>query len=427
MIGNCLTAVKGNKVRIINPGLHNLDAGPDFSHARIQVGEIDWVGNVEIHVKASDWIRHGHDKNPVYDTVVLHVVGVNDAVINRTDGSEIMQVVITLPSDFYSLYASMVECMDASRCLDKLGSMPDLIKIDWIESLGVERLQEKAGRLRDLFETTGHDWEQALFITLGRALGFGLNGVPFELLAKSIPLKYIFHHADNPFQIEALLFGQAGMLDPGLNLPDEYYINLCREYSFLAKKYTLRPIRRDVWKYARTRPQNFPHRRIAQFASFLSTDFRLRDSLMSAKGDSEKLEKIFDREASRYWRSHFDFGKETTSRQSVSFTRKAIESLIINVAAPFYMAYGAITGSPDIAELGLDLLNDLPAEKNSKVTPWETAGIKAKSAFESQALLHLRTQYCEIGKCLECRFGRRVLSDGLGIKSSKNSVALKDG
>lgn len=412
MIGRRLATADGHPVTVLSPGIHNHDAGPDFSNARIRIDDTEWAGNVEIHVRASDWLRHGHDRNPAYDNVALHVVGVDDMRIRRRDGSVIPQVVITLPQDTYSLYALLSEGMESVRCARSLPQIPEINRIDWIESMGIARLHEKAGRIRQLLDSLGGDWQQALFITLARALGFGLNSVPFELTAKSLPLNYLSRHSDNPQQLEALLFGQAGMLDPALPA-DDYYAMLCREYSFLARKYSLHPIGRELWKYARTRPANFPHRRIAILAGMLIDGFHLRDSLAEAKGDIDALRECFRSQASPYWQNHSTFGVSSSSSLSRTLSASAIDLLLINVAAPFYFAYGASKANPDLAQAGCDLLRQLKSERNSIISHWEAIGIKVKSAFESQALLHLRNEYCERARCLECRFGVKLLADRL--------------
>ena len=263
-LGRDFHLTDGRMLHLVNPGNQNFDAGPDFSNARIRVDGMQWAGNVEIHLRASDWYHHGHDRNPVYDQVMLHVVGVNDRSVTRKDGSMMPTLVFNVPEEAQRLYVSLTSPVaEKIRCAASISKIPRLTLEDWLESLALERIQEKATRILDENDNLRGDWEQTCFVTLARGLGFGLNGVPFEILARSLPLKFIRRHSDNLFQIEALLFGQAGMLDSSCRIFDDYYQQLCREYYFLARKYSLKPMQTSVWKFARTRPQNFPHRRIA--------------------------------------------------------------------------------------------------------------------------------------------------------------------
>lgn len=414
MFGTNITASTGRKVEILNPGMHNRDSGPDFSAAVIRLDGMEWGGNVEIHVKASDWKRHGHHKDPAYDSVILHVVGVEDTTVERTDGTEILQVCVAPPEEFYNRYAILTENIDTPTCLGWLHIIPELNRTDWMSTLGIERLHEKASYMKTILGTNGGDWQQTIFILIARALGFGLNGVPFELLAKSLPLNYVMRHRDNPLQVEALVFGQAGLLDPEYYQYDEYYMSLCREYNFLRKKYSLTPLKPDIWKYSRTRPQNFPHRRMAILSSMLTDGMQLFARILEAKGDYDILMECLDYRASDYWHFHSRFGEAPgTAALPVSLSANSREIVLINVMAPFYFAYGSMTGDPDIAEKGLDLLNEIKPEKNSITGMWSRNGLKLKSAFDSQALIQLKRNYCEKSRCLECRFGHYLLRQPL--------------
>ena len=410
MFGPTVKSRSGVEVEIADPGIHNTDAGPDFSSAVIRTGGMEWAGNVEIHVKASDWERHGHHHDKAYDSVILHVVGVEDARVCRTDGTEILQVAVAPPEEFYNRYAVLSEQMDQPSCLCWLPEIPALHRADWINSLGIERLHDKAGYMKNLLEANHGDWQQTIFTVLARAFGFGLNGVPFELLAKSLPLNFVMRHRDNPLQVEAMVFGQAGMLEEGQYAYDEYFTALCREYAFLGKKYGLTPLRREVWKYSRTRPQNFPHRRLGILAAMLAEGMQLYTHILEAKGDYDILMETLDARASDYWHFHSRFGEAPgQSPLPVTLSRSSREIILINVMAPFYFAYGSIAGDPDIAERGLDLLQQIGAERNSILTLWQRHGLKAESAFDSQALIHLRRNYCDRSRCLECRFGHFLL------------------
>lgn len=407
-MGIPLRLTDGRDVAIINPGIHNNDAGPDFSGALLAIGNEKWAGNVEIHVKASDWYRHGHEKNPAYDNVILHVVSINDTAVRRSNGDIIPQATVTVPAGFYYTYATLQTRLKEVRCRHNIPFIPDIRREDWLETLAIERIQQKAERILNYNSTFAGDWEQTLFITLARALGFGLNGVPFELLAKSLPLKYVYHHQDSLLQIEALLFGQAGMLTRGLYPLDQYFQQLCSEYEFLMKKYSLKPISREIWKYSRSRPANFPHRRIAILAQFLFSGTAFTSSLIKAKGQYQELQDFFRQPLTGYWASHLSFGAPETDH-APSLSNASIESLMINVAAPFYYAYAHTTGEYTMGEYTVDLLTDIGPERNSIINAWSAVGLTAKNALRSQALIHLRREYCDRQRCLECRFGYHIL------------------
>lgn len=408
LIGSHIQDVDGNYIDIIDPGIHNNDSGPDFFNSKVKINGIEWIGNVEIHVRASDWFRHKHETDPAYNNVILHVVAVSDKRINRKDGSLLPQLQLTFPESFFRTVATLSEETDRVRCAEWIGNIPELNKKDWLESLALERLQEKASRALTLLKAMNGDWEQTCFVLLARGLGFGLNGEPFEMLAKSIPLKILHRHSDNLLQLEAILFGQASMLDPTCHIFDEYYQLLCREYYFLSKKYGLKCIPSGVWKYARTRPQNFPHRRIAVLAYSTFGGFSIFSRLHDAKNDIDKLIDIFDLKTEGYWKDHFSFdGNVSESPTALSRPSKIL--LVINVAIPLLYAYASSIGDLELAEKTAGLMLDLPSENNGIIKQWESLGFTAKDASRTQALIHLRKEYCDKKKCLYCRFGHLLL------------------
>ena len=413
MLGRDLKLDDGTPVRVLSAGLLNTDSGPDFSNARIRIGSDIWAGNVEIHFRASDWYRHGHDSDRMYDSVILHVVAINDRCVTRTDDSVIPQVTATFPESFYNMYATLCGDIAGIRCRHEVSAVPELIRTDCLESLAVERMQQKARRILDELKNAGGDWERTCFITLARALGFGLNSEPFEILARSLPLGYASRHADNILQLEALLFGQAGMLDTSVHIFDEYYQRLCREYFFLARKYGLRPMKSELWKYARIRPHNFPHRRIALLAHALSGGFSLMSRLTDAGGDPRKTAELLDWKLDGYWLTHFNFDIEQPA-QPRALGAGSVDLLMINMVAPLLYAHGTAHGNPDAAEKGLDLWRNLSPESNTYIRQWTGLGFKCDNAMRSQALLQLRKQYCDNLHCLDCRIGHWLLRENAG-------------
>lgn len=410
-----LRLTDGRSLEIISPGLLNSDSGPDFFNAKIKVDGVVWIGNVEIHVKSSDWYLHNHHHDRAYDNVVLHVVADPDREVTRTDGSTIAQLAVDIPPGFISLYADLSESISSVKCRSRADAFTRLDITDCVESMAVERLQAKTSRILELLDHFHGDWQQVCFVTYARALGFGLNGEPFEMLAKSVPLNFLSRHSDSLPQIEAILFGQAGMLDPSVNIFDEYYQHICREYIFLARKYGMRPMRPEAWKYARTRPGNFPDRRIALLAASALGGFSMMRKITDADfSDRDSLRSIFSHTPGEYWRTHAALGIEGTG-VAATLSQQSLDILLINVAAPLAYAYGLTRGIPRCERKALDLLQTLPAENNAITRGWREMGITADCAFRSQALIHLRKEYCDKGKCLYCRLGHRLLRRNLTL------------
>lgn len=408
MLGPNFHDVDGRTIEVVDPGHHNLDSGPDFFNTKIKIDGVQWAGNIEIHVRASDWFRHGHDQDPAYDNVILHVVAVSDKRICRSDGSVIPQAELILPEKFFRIVAELSKDMDSLRCSRLLPSIPELNRTDWLETLAMERLQGKTQRLLEIYEATGCDWEQTCFIMLARGLGFGLNSDPFEALAKSIPLRILHHHSDNLFQLEAIFFGQAAMLDSTLHIFDEYYQALCREYYFLAKKYGLRPMRPGLWKYSRTRPNNFPHRRIAWLASNTLGGFSMFSKIKESPRDTESMNSLFDSCLQGYWTDHFSFDTSAVNA-ATGLSESSRQLLIINMIVPLLYAYATKTSDLELAEKACNIMTELPSENNVIIRQWKSLGFSVKDASRSQALLHLRKEYCDKKKCLYCRFGHLLL------------------
>lgn len=413
--------VDGRKLTVLDPGRLNRDAGPDFFNGKVLIDGTEWVGNIEIHVRASDWRRHGHSSDPAYDNVVLHVVGVDDDRVPDPSGrGEVPQLAIGLHPQMVERYAQLAEGSAGIRCAPWIGSaLSPLALTDCLETLAVERLQRKAERICELVDSCGGSWQQACFATLARAFGFGLNADALEQLGRITPLSVLGRHSDDLMQLEALLFGQAGMLEPAAYMFDAYFQRLCREYYFLRKKYELRPMARVAWRFARTRPQNFPHRRIAMLACACLGQFRLLGHLLEARTDADDVRLLFDWQLMGYWAEHYSFGAEPHPAPAL-LSQASRDSLIINCVAPLLYAYGARHGDSERAERALDLLCQLPPERNVIVRNWMSLGIKPDNAMRSQALIELKNEYCDARKCMYCRVGHRTLRYALAPQPFKN-------
>lgn len=410
MLGISFSLDSGERVRVIDPGTLNRDSGPDFFNAKVKIGGKIWAGNIEIHLKASDWHRHGHSTDAAYDNVILHVVAVSDAKISRKDGSPLPQMRVTLPENFYKTFAYLTQANSEIRCGSGLRLVDSLRRADWIEILSIERLQHKAARIEESLRKSNGDWNAACFVTLARGLGFGLNGIPFEMLAESINLNHLRRHSDNIVQMEAIFFGQAGLLDTMLYQGDMRYQIMCREYQFLARKYSMHPIPKTAWKFSRTRPQNLPYRRIALLAKAMTETPDLLNRIIQTEGDEDLLRELFKWKVDPYWSRRMTFGSDAqTEANPPSLSEGSINILLINVAAPLLYAYALLHSDHNLKEAAIGILTGLPPEKNAIIRSWQQLGLNAKDAGSSQALIHLKKEYCEKHECLRCRFGQQVL------------------
>ena len=398
----------GKKVRVVDPGLLNTDAGPDFFNAKIEIDGHMWVGNVEMHYRATDWKRHHHDSDKAYDSVILHVVAKDDAPVRRTNGELIPQLVLEVSPQFNADYASLVGATIEVPCATKIKQVPHLTIVEWVEGLAFERLHGKVERIHQLLDSFNGSWEDACYVTLARNFGFGINNDAFERLARRTPLRLLGKHSDSVLQIEALLFGQAGMLDaqkPGM---DSYYNQLCTEYAFLSNKFQLTPMEKESWKLFRIRPQNFPYRRIAMLAQFIEGGFRMMNRILEAEGEKE-MRALFEVELSGYWTKHYTFGKPN-ERATATLSRSSIDIILINTVAPLLYAYGELTGNYEMTDKAIKLLEDLRAESNSIVSHFVAYGIDCPDALTSQALVQLKREYCDARKCIYCKIGHHLLS-----------------
>ena len=398
----------GKKVRVVDPGLLNTDAGPDFFNAKIEIDGHMWVGNVEMHYRATDWKRHRHDSDKAYDSVILHVVAKDDAPVRRTNGELIPQLVLEVSPQFNADYASLVGATIEVPCATKIKQVPHLTIVEWVEGLAFERLHGKVERIHQLLDSFNGSWEDVCYVTLARNFGFGINNDAFERLARRTPLRLLGKHSDSVLQIEALLFGQAGMLDaqkPGM---DSYYNQLCTEYAFLSNKFQLTPMEKESWKLFRIRPQNFPYRRIAMLAQFIEGGFRMMNRILETEGEKE-MRALFEVELSGYWTKHYTFGKPN-ERATATLSRSSIDIILINTVAPLLYAYGELTGNYEMTDKAIKLLEDLRAESNSIVAHFVAYGIDCPDALTSQALVQLKREYCDARKCIYCKIGHHLLS-----------------
>ncbi|MCM1517584.1 MAG: DUF2851 family protein [Pseudoflavonifractor sp.] len=403
-----MTTTDGRRVMVIDPGLLNTDSGPDFFNAKVSIDGHTWAGNVEIHVRASDWYRHGHDRDHAYDTVILHVVGRDDISVTRPGGETIPQVAMPCSPDFERRYHRLVDNASTELpCAATIANLPPIYTIDWLDSLAHQRLYDKTDRILSRLAATHGDWEETCYVTIARALGFGINSDAFERLAVGLPLRFMGKHSDSPTAVEALLFGQSGLLDEAPSSP--YADRLRKEYAFLSDKFSLSPLRSPGWRMARMRPQNFPHRRIAFLASLIAGGFKMMER-MTAVRDLDEARTLFAGHLTGYWARHYSFNPIDAGRDVSAMSRSSIDILIINAVVPLMYARGLHCGDDRMRQRAITLLQSVPSERNSIVELFVRAGVMSPDAFTSQALIQLRRAYCETRKCLYCRIGHRMLA-----------------
>lgn len=407
-----LITTEGRPVQVIDPGMQNTDAGPDFFNAKIKIDGTLWVGSVEIHDKSSDWLLHHHDTDKAYDCVILHIIGFNDFQPVRTNGNPIPQMLLTVPENILrSIWLLYREA--ALPCLDHITGIAPLHIACWMEALLSERLERKTHDIFLLLDAYQTDWNEVFYITLTRNFGFGVNNDAFERLAKSLPLRCIQKQRNSHSQIEAMLFGQAGMLEEEND--DHYYRLLQREYDFLRHKFGLSPMEDFVFKNLRTRPVNFPYLKVAQLAALWVRYDTLFSAILEARSTGE-IKKYFRIPPSGYWETHYHF-RYASPRKEKTIGENALNILLINTVVPMLFAYGLHNKRPEYCERATRLLESIPPEKNTIVTTFYNAGITVRHAGDSQALIQLKREYCEKKKCLYCRIGFRMLKTTIGQKS----------
>jgi hypothetical protein len=403
---NCLLTTGNEPVEIISSGQYNTDAGPDFLNAKIKIDGTLWAGNVEVHRRASDWARHIHHEDKSYDTVILHVVTVDDVPVRRSTGQEIPTLLLQYDEGLEKEYEAWQSSTDWVACCRQIHLADNFRIRHFLNRLAVERLEQKNSQIKAVLEHSGGNWYKAFYYLLFKAFGFSINSIPFELLAKSIPFKVIEQQRKSLLHTEALLFGQAGFLNEESN--DSYIISLQKEYDFLRNKFSLTPIESQTWKFLRLRPANFPSIRLAQLSQLLQVPGHLSDYLLSVK-ELSLLIKQFDVQASSYWDTHFFPGKPTSGSPK-KLGLPSIHIIIINMVIPFLFAYGKCFGNDENCERALNWLEELPPEDNRILRGWSALGIKPNNAFYSQALLQLKTMYCDKKRCLHCAIGNALLT-----------------
>ncbi len=434
-----LKTTDGDSLEILDFGEYNTHAGPDFLNVKIRINDIVWAGNVEIHIKSSDWIQHGHQHDDTYKNVVLHVVYDHDQPIcyknnihkpePQSEAGEFikcLELKQRIPEGIFKKYWSLLHNEHWIPCQHHLYQVPDLVKNACFERVLIERLERKTNDIAVALERNKNDWEETFYQFTARYFGAKENAEPMEWLAKSLPHLILAKHKNQLFQIEALLYGQAGLLDK--EFKDDYPTALKKEYQFLKHKHQLTPINTVAWKFARLRPANFPTIRIAQLAQLIHQSSHLFSKIIQTD-DAESVKKLFSVTASEYWHQHYVFdtpsvlpaNKQILGADAQEMSDKGkthrignlgkdtVQLLLINVVIPFLFYYGKNRQDDKYIDRAFEYLKTIPPENNVITTGWKQLGIPLESAHRTQALIHLKNEYCDKKRCLDCAIGHSII------------------
>lgn len=393
----------GQPVQVLHPGLLNRDAGPDFSMAKVKIGEALMVGNVELHLRSSDWKKHGHDNDPAYSRIIMHVVYEHDMA--HAGHAPTLELKEHIPDYVLERYTDLIQTTAPLPCAASLARVNDLTRSSWLSRMLVERWEQKLGQWTEELSQANGDWHNLFWWRLAANFGLKINATPFLLLAQSLPLRIITKQS-SLFQIEALLFGQAGLLNG--ELADDYPQALQREYRFLQHKYTLTPLEPHLWKFMRLRPASFPTIRIAQLAALIHE----APDLFTAFGDNtgaSALTKMLSVKAGGYWDDHYRFDEKSTRATAKYLGEDAIQNIIINTIAPMRFLFAHTHGRQANAEAALQLLDELSPEDNRIIRMLMEHGWKPANAGNTQSLIQLHNSYCLNKRCLECSIGLSII------------------
>lgn len=402
-----LTTTQGDTLEIIDPGLENTDAGPDFFNAKIRINGTVWAGSVEIHQKASDWLAHGHSTDKAYENVILHVVETDDGTVFRQNGEAIPQLVLPIPEQVIDNMEWLLTRDSPVACIERLPAIDPVFRLQWMDALLAERLERKTDDILRWLDLYQKDWNEVFYILLCRNFGFGVNSDAFERLARSLPLKCILKQRPSASQVEALFLGQAGLLNDSTGNRHHYYRLLQQEYSFLRKKYGLEPLEPHIFRNLRLRPDATPHIKLVELAAIWIRHDTLFSSVLSARTPRE-LKDFFRVPASAFWDTHYNFLRPSPHRKK-QLGENALNMLLINTVVPLMFAYGLYHRMDEHKARALRLLASIPPEQNSIISLFSQVGMKPRNAGDTQALIQLKRNYCEKKKCLYCRLGFQLL------------------
>lgn len=407
-----LQTASGKILRIHTTGKHNTHSGPDFEAANLSIGDVDWFGNIEIHLSTSDWEVHQHQHDKAYNNVILHVVYEHDRDIKREDGTvpETLVLKPLIKENTLSKYKEMMGNMHWIPC-ERLISRVDPFYVDhWLSGVVIERLIEKSRFVLQLLDQYQGNWEEVCYIVAARSFGFKTNSDAFEMLARSLPQSLIAKNKGNKITIEALLFGQSGLLD-GFETDENYPLLLRKEYDHFKRAYSLKRMDAHNWRFLRMRPAGFPSMRIAQFAALCYKSSHLFAKIIETEDVTLHFELLSELAVSEFWKTHYHFKSKTERPHSNQLGKQAINSIVLNTIAVMLFTYGRFIGNEIYVDRAVKLLESLPSEQNSIVKQFDALGVKCENAVHSQALIHLKTIYCDQKRCLDCEVGLQIIKN----------------
>lgn len=392
-----LKTTDNEDITILSVGIRNHDSGADFVNARIKIGDALWAGQVEIHVRASDWFKHNHHNDANYDSVILHVVYEND-----TDSLKIPTLEIKDKFDIsiFHKYNWFFGSRNWIPCGEFVGGVQSFTLISWLDRMLVEHLENECKDLDFKLKNNQYDWEQAFYQRLMRYFGLKVNNDSFEYLSRILPLNLLLRHRDNDIYIESMMFGCAGFLER--DFEEDYPSLLKRDFMMLRSKFGLKVMPLSNWKFLRLRPPNFPTIRIAQLAKIITKNGNMFSKIRDAD-DIQEIKDLFDVELNSYWDNHFQFDKTSKVERRKILGKTAVDLIIINAIVPMLFYYGHTHSLESYKEKAMSFLEQIEAEDNLIIRNFQNSGVILQNAFQTQAILYMYKYYCHRRRCLECR------------------------
>lgn len=402
-----LELTNGETLQVVFPGQLNKNQGPDFLEARIRIGNTLWSGSIELHVHSSDWNKHAHQLDPNYDNVILHVVWQEDQDIQSRFLIPVLSLEEKVPKFLLQQYETWMNSMSFIPCEKSFRTIPDIIWIGWKEKLVIERLERRSIMISHFLQQNNHHWEETFWWLLARNFGIVVNAESFEMIARSLPIAILAKHKNQIHQLEAMLLGQGGLLKQVFN--EDYPRMLQKEYQFLKRKYHFMPIHQAVL-FLRMRPVNFPTIRLAQLAMLVRESSHLFSRIKEVISVKD-MRKLVNVTANDYWHYHYTFD-DTSSFKPKIVGKVMTENILINTVIPVLYAYGYLNNEDKWKQKALNWIEEIAVEKNPVTMNFSKLGISGENAFDSQALIELKTKYCDEKKCLECAVGNALLNPG---------------
>ena len=397
-----LATAEGETLQIIHAGLYNTNQGPDFLDAKIKIGNTVWAGSIELHINSSDWKNHKHSSDTNYKNVVLHVVWQHDISLNLPFATLVLQDKVS--KFLLTKYDDLMNANSFIACEKTVALVNEITWVSWKERLLVERLQNKSAIVSDYLKKNNNHWEESFWWMIAKNFGIKVNSDAFEKIAQSIPVNILAKHKNQIHQLEALLFGQAGLLEN--NFTEDYPKLLQKEYQFLKNKYQLQKVQAPLY-FLRMRPANFPSVRLAQLAMLVHNSLHLFSSIKESK-TLKQVKQLLDITANDYWHYHY-LPDEVSAFKKKNLGAQMTDNILINTVVPVLFAYGQYFKENSYKDKALQWLLEIAAEKNAVTKGFAALGIENKNAFDSQSLIQLKNEYCNKKRCLDCAVGNKLL------------------